>query len=88
MDGDIDRLTAGICEHQIGDALGNPLDQIPALPGYQSAHPGGKRAIVDRGIETIGLAGFGEVDMHPEVDHEHLAGCLLMVEHPVPGEDP
>src|SRR5690606_1815108 len=86
VDGHGHSLHAAVLQHQVGDPLGDRLDQVPPLSGYPLVDLLGEAAVVDRGGQGVAAGGLSQVDVDLDVDREQLAVSLLLVEHAVMGE--
>src|SRR5689334_9242166 len=70
----------------LGDARGEPFEQVVPLRGDHPAHGLGHRRVVDGVVERVARAGAAEVDGELDVDLEGLRPRLLLRQHAVHAE--
>jgi hypothetical protein len=77
---DLNVLYTEVVETQVGNALGESLDQPDRLPPDKTNYILGKRSVVDRFGQVITRSCGTGVDSQANVNTKHLAGLAFMVE--------
>ncbi len=86
MNGHLGPLHAWVREADVGDALGQGLDQVDGVGLDRVLHLRHEASVVDGVLQVVGASRLPGVDPEHQVGPEHLAVPALEAEDPVVSE--